>query len=108
MIIKLDMQKAFDKVSWTFLLQVLKKFGFSEHFCLLITNSLDNNFFSILNNGAPVVFSKTGQRGKQGDPISPLLVIIIMVEVLSRGLFSSSLWCSATLLSTTGLYAFIR
>lgn len=28
MILKMDMEKAFDKISWRFLMQVLNKFGF--------------------------------------------------------------------------------
>lgn len=59
LIIKLDMQKAFDRVLWVFLLQVLRKFGFSEHLTLLVKSSLNNNFFSILINGIPNGLYKT-------------------------------------------------
>lgn len=87
MIIKLDMQKAFDRVSWVFLLQILKNFGFSEHFCLMVKNRLNSNYFSILLNGTPICVFKTTQGVKQGDPLSRLL-FVIMDSVLFRGLNS--------------------
>lgn len=59
MIIKLDMQKVFDRVSWVFLLQILEKFGFSKHICLMVKNILNNNYFSILLYGTPIGFFKT-------------------------------------------------
>ncbi|CAH9072676.1 unnamed protein product [Cuscuta europaea] len=52
-VVKLDMAKAFDKVSWSFLSDVLSKFGFSELFIHIVMNNLKSTYLSILVNGIP-------------------------------------------------------
>ena len=53
MLIKVDLVKAYDKVSWRFLKEVLKAFGFQNDWVRWISNLLSSAFFSILVNGAP-------------------------------------------------------
>ncbi|CAH9101516.1 unnamed protein product [Cuscuta epithymum] len=84
-IVKLDMAKAFDKVSWEFLSQVMTQFGFSTQLVHLIMNNLQATFLSVLINGSPHGFFKPTRGVKQGDPLSPFLFIIAS-EVFSRGL----------------------
>ncbi|XP_060195007.1 uncharacterized protein LOC132624210 [Lycium barbarum] len=43
-IIKLDMAKAYDRVSWKYLLHVLRKMRFAEHLINLIRRLVDNNW----------------------------------------------------------------
>ncbi|GAA0164352.1 hypothetical protein LIER_20010 [Lithospermum erythrorhizon] len=50
-ILNLDMSKAFDKLSWSFLQKVLRKFGFSESWIGRVMACLNNNWFSVLING---------------------------------------------------------
>ncbi|XP_075098971.1 uncharacterized protein LOC107793393 [Nicotiana tabacum] len=57
MVIKLDMAKAYDSVNWKYLLQVLRKMGFAEHFINMIGNLLINNWYSVLINGQTSGFS---------------------------------------------------
>lgn len=56
MLIKLDMMKAYDRVCWKFLHQVLIKFGFSKTWCKWILSCLKGGKISILVNGSPVGF----------------------------------------------------
>lgn len=42
-VIKLDMTKAYDKLSWLFLTKVLRKMGFCERFIGLIYGIMSNN-----------------------------------------------------------------
>ncbi|XP_060178276.1 uncharacterized protein LOC132608235 [Lycium barbarum] len=50
-ILKLEMAKAYDRVSWKYLMHVLRNMGFAEHFITLIWRLVANNWYSILLNG---------------------------------------------------------
>lgn len=82
-LLKLDISKAFDSVSWPFLLEVLARLGFDYKWRMLIGNLLSSSTTRVLLNGLPgsVITHRRGLR--QGDPLSPLLFVIIM-DALTR------------------------
>lgn len=50
---KCDMEKAFDKVEWKFLLCILKNLGFSSKACQLIEQCIFTMSYQIMINGTP-------------------------------------------------------
>jgi hypothetical protein len=86
MFLKMDMEKAFDRMEWNFLLAILGKLRFSPIWISWIKTCISSASFSILLNGNPFGLFSPGRGLKQGDPLSPFL-FILGSKVFSRLLF---------------------
>lgn len=76
--IRLDIAKAFDTLSWDFLLSVLNQFGFNNTFVNWIRILLNSAHLSILVNGTPKGYFTCSRGVRQGDPLSPLLFFFVL------------------------------
>ncbi|GJV59378.1 RNA-directed DNA polymerase, eukaryota, reverse transcriptase zinc-binding domain protein [Tanacetum coccineum] len=75
---KIDIQKAYDTVSWKFLEFSLKEFGFHPVMMHWIMVCLTTVSFSVYVNGESHGFFKAKRGLRHGDPISPYLFTIVM------------------------------
>ncbi|KAL6320158.1 hypothetical protein AAG906_004667 [Vitis piasezkii] len=78
---KLDIEKAYDNVDWSFLLTVMQKMGFGEKWLGWIKWCISTASFSVLINGTPKGFFQSSRGLRQGI-LSPYLFVIAM-EVFS-------------------------
>ena len=82
-IIKLDIEKAYDHVSWSALFYLMERMGFGEKWVRWMKMCISTARFSMLINGSLAGFFGSSPGIRQGDPLSSLLFLLVM-EVLSR------------------------
>lgn len=76
-LLKLDFEKAFDKVEFFAIIQIMQSMGFGDRWCNCIRSILGSATSQILLNGVPgkLIHCKRGVR--QGGPLSPLPFVIV-------------------------------
>ena len=82
LVCKLDIEKAYDSISWEFLYRVMNRMGFGTRWLSWIKWCISTASFSVLFNGSPTGFFPSSKGLRQGDPLSPYLFVIGM-EALS-------------------------
>ncbi|GKD21782.1 RNA-directed DNA polymerase, eukaryota, reverse transcriptase zinc-binding domain protein [Tanacetum coccineum] len=84
LLFKVDFEKAFDSVNWEFLFDVMKQFGFGDKWIGWIRSCLSSASISVLINGSPTKEFSMERGLQQGDPLSPLLFLLVAESLQSR------------------------
>ena len=76
-IFKIDLEKAYNHVEWSFVDCMLQRFGFGERWRSWIKECISTTSFSVLVNGIPARLFKASRGLWQGDPLSPFLFTLV-------------------------------
>ena len=77
----MDIEKAFDSLDHTFLISVLKKFGFGTNFVNWIETLILKQESCVINGGNTTQYFHLERGARQGDPIFAY-IFILALEVL--------------------------
>lgn len=77
LIFKLNFEKSYDCVDWSFLLFILRKMGFGDHWISWIRRCISVAHVSVLVNGSPGPLFHMQRGFHQECPLSPLLFNLV-------------------------------
>lgn len=71
MAINIDMEKAYDRLEWSFIRDTILLYEFPEPLISLIMSYVSSSFISILFNGGALEPFLSSRGIRQGDPLTP-------------------------------------
>ena len=98
--LKLDISKAYDRMDWDYLKEVMRRMGFNDKWVHWMTMCVETVDYSVLVNSKMVGPIIPGRGLRQGDPLSPYLFIIcaeglssLIRDAEHRGVISGTSVC---------------
>ena len=81
MAVKIDLEKAYDRLEWSFIRDILALFNISHYLSKVIMSCISTSNIEVLFNGGALVSFNPSRGIRRGDPLSPYIFIVCM-EVL--------------------------
>ncbi|OMO50810.1 reverse transcriptase [Corchorus capsularis] len=100
MAVKIDLEKAYDRVSWDFLRDTIMAFNFPPSWINLIIFCVESASMSVLWNGEKTEMFHPGRGLWQGDPLSPYPFVLCMEHLGHLILDESQATCIRRVLDT--------
>ncbi|GJV63669.1 putative RNA-directed DNA polymerase [Tanacetum coccineum] len=93
LLFKVDFKKAFDRMNWEFLFDIMSQMNFGSKWRKRISSCLSSASVSVLINGSPSKEFKMERGLRQGDRLSPFLFMIVaealqvmIIEACNKGI----------------------
>ena len=81
-LVTMDIEKAFDSLDHTFVISVLKKFGFGNNFVSWIETLISKQESCIIGGSNATQHLHLERGARQGDPISAYIFILALESLL--------------------------
>ena len=95
MALKIDLEKAYDKLEWGFIRSMLIRYNFPDNLIETIMSCISSVSTSLLFNGGSLDPFKPSRGIRQGDPLSPYIFILCIdfLGQLIQEKLEAKVWC---------------
>lgn len=94
MALKVDLEKAYDRLSWEFIEDTMQTIGFNQSWRRNVLACLSTSRLAVNWNGERSEWFQPGRGIRQGDPISPLLFVLCIerLSLLINHFVNTGIW----------------
>lgn len=94
MLLELDLEKAYDRIEWSFVMDTLASLGIPTVLQKVILHYMSSTTLSVNWNGSSTDAFKSSRGIRQGDPISPYLFVLCLERLghMIKDVVASGVW----------------